>query len=144
MKFKVPMLIRLLTVIGAVILCYAYPSEYQSEYLTLDNLEENTARSLYLCILAALLWMERSVYYIISIEVFLVLSNIYLSFHVYSGGGLLAAPYYSRLQLGAFVLELIIMIIFTIVELRRIGRAHGLSNIHGDMSSWRGSHGGYR
>lgn len=144
MVSKVPMLIRLLTVIGAVILCYTYPSEYQHEYLELDNLEENTARSLYLCLLAALLWMERSAYYIISIEAFLILSNIYLASCIYTGGGLLAYPYYSGLQLSAFVLELIIMIIFTIVELRRIGRAHSLDTIHGSMFSLRGSSGSSR
>ena len=138
------MLIRLLTVIGAVIFCYAYPSEYQHQYLELDNLEENTARSLYLCLLAALLWMERSAYYIISIESFLILCNIYLASCIYTGGGILAAPYYSRLQFSAFVLELIIMLTFTLIELRRIGRANSLDAIHGGMLPWRSSHGGPR
>lgn len=142
MAFRIPMLIRLLTVIGAVLFCYSYPSEYQHEFLQLDNLEENTARSLYLCLLVAVMWMERSALYIISIEALLILCNIYTSFYIKDGGGLLAAPYYSQLQLCAFVLELLIMFVFTIVELRRIGRAHSLSDFHGSMFPWRGSRGG--
>lgn len=138
------MLIRLLTVIGAVLLCYNYPSDYHYEFLTLDNLKENTARSLYLCLFVSIMWMERSALYIISIEAFLILCNIYSSFHVYGGGGILAAPYYSRIQVCAYVIELILMIIFTIVELRRIGRAYSLDTIHGGMSPWRGSDGGSR
>lgn len=140
MSYKVPMLARLLSIIGAILFCYYFPSDYQDAVLGFDKLKENTAHSLYLCLFVSVMWMERSALCIIIIEAFLICCNFYVAYHYHTGTGIFAT-HYGDIQMGAFLLELLIMVIFTTLELRKIGRSDGVPDFHSHVLRRRRAHG---
>ncbi len=132
MSARVPMLIRMLSIIGAILCCYYWPSDYPSQYLTLERVKENTAHSFYLCLFVSIMWMERSALCIIIIEAFLIICNLYVAYHFHTGTGIFA-NYYSSIQFNAFLLELLVMGVFTSIELIKIGREDSMSHFYRSM-----------
>ena len=140
MSYRVPMLVRLLSIIGAVLCCYYYPSDYSSAVLDFDHLKENTAHSLYLCLFASIMWTERSALCIIIIEAFLICCNLYVAYYYGSGTGIFA-NHYDDIQMIAFILELLIMAVFTTIELLKFGRENHMPDFYSSMLGRRHSSG---
>jgi len=124
-------LIRLFVIMGAIILCYNYPSDCSSEFLGFEHLKENTSRSLYLCFFVALVWVDRAALFIILIEALLIICNFYTGYHLDDGGGIFN-KHYSTLQEVAYWLELVIMSTFIIIEWRKRGERRYL-NFHSHL-----------
>lgn len=140
MSSKVPMLLRMLSIIGAILCCYYWPTSYPGSALTFERIQENTAHSFYLCLIVSIMWMERSALCIIIIEAFLIVCNFYIAYHFHSGTGIFA-NYYSSIQFTAFLLELLVMVFFTTIELIKIGREDSMSHFYRSMLDRRNSSG---
>ena len=130
-------MIRLLAVLIFVITCYYFPSEYSSEVLTVGKIDENAARSLYLCFAIMLVWPSFRGVWIYAIEAILIIADAYTKRNMPSGG--IMADYYSLLHESAYLLELAIMGTFIIIEWRRCGNIHG-SSFYRNLLDWRVSH----
>ena len=121
---------RLFAIICFILICYNYPSSYQNQFLGLDNLRENTARSLYLCVAISLIWTGRSALAIILIETTLILANFYTVYNMPYGG--ILNGYYATLQQSAYFLELFIMTTFVLLECRKSG-ANRIPDIYSNL-----------
>lgn len=98
------------------------------DYLTVEKIDENAARSLYLCFAIMLVWPSLRAVWIYIIEAALIICDAYTKLNMPSGG--ILHNYYSALHESAYWLELAILITFIIIEYRKCGKYQGNSFYH--------------
>lgn len=128
------MLIRIFLIIGLIITCYSFPSNYENQFLELANLRENCFRSLILGVVIMLLCREKVAIAVIGVEFVLSLCNFYVALNWAEYGGIFNG-HYSQLQLGAYLLEIAIMLSWLIFGAAEIGRDESDSNYNWLMLS---------
>ena len=131
------MLLRIVLILSCIIICYNFPAQYQGQYLELVNLRENCLRSLIFGVLISVISKEKVVDAIIAVELLLCICNFYIAYTWLDSGFL--GEHYKSLQIGAYWLELIIMLLWVTFGANKRGDSGNFNN-RNDLHSWVADH----
>jgi hypothetical protein len=134
------MILRVLTAVLFLVVCYFFPSSIDSDYTNLAKLRENTYFSSALVVAVLFFVRGWTAIFICIIEGMLITCNFYLAFNWQIRDMLFIGHNYSSIQAIAFYTELSIIALRLIIGLRKIGAEldsyyHRLASITGSTSN---------
>ncbi len=114
-------MIRIAAVLLVVLACFNMPTYHDQVFTDLGNLRENAYRSLFLGAVAVYFCRSIVGYGIAIIEWVLLASGLYIAYCWQFAPALYLAQHYESLQLGAYYLELMLILIGILIEALKSG-----------------------